>query len=135
MKFLLRIALIAAFAYLTGAHTSWPWWTMAIGAFLVGFVLGHKPRKIRIKGKVPVHRPLSFWSGFLAVFLLWAAVAWRADHLNEALLSQKMYQLLQLSFVPPELGNYALIAIAATIGGLVAGLASLSGNYLGEVVK
>jgi hypothetical protein len=84
-----------------------PWWTMALGAFAVAYGLGNTGYK-------------SFFTGFLAIGLLWFGMAYAIDAATQSILTQKINRLLPVK---------ALI-ITPIIGGLVGGLASLTGSLL-----
>lgn len=110
MKFLTAIVLTAILSFISGLFL--PWWGIAIVALAIAAMIHQKPWK-------------AFLSGFLGVFLLWAGLAWWIDMKNNSVLSQKVAALLPLG------GNsLAIIAVTGFIGGLVAGLAALSGSFL-----
>lgn len=110
MKFFITFILTALLSF------SWalffPWWIIAVAAFIVAAL-------------IPQSRFKAFICAFLALFLLWGGQAVLRDTKNEHLLSAKIAQIL------PFGGSYiALIFVAAFIGGLVAGLAALTGSFL-----
>ena len=110
MKFLVAILLTALLAFISGLFL--PWWCIAITSLLVA-VLVHQ------RGMT------AFFAGFLGVFLLWAGLAWWIDMKNNGVLSKKIAMVLPLG------GNsLLLILVTGLIGGLVAGMAALSGSYL-----
>lgn len=110
MKFLVATVLTALFAFISGLFL--PWWGIAIISFLVAILVHQKAGK-------------AFLAGFLGVFLLWAALAWWIDMKNNGLLSKKIASVLPLS------GNaILLILVTGFIGGLVAGMAAMSGSFL-----
>jgi len=84
-----------------------PWWTMAIGAFLVGFVFSNSGFK-------------SFLSGFIAIGLLWLGLALYVDNATHSILTEKISQLFPLN----------LFVLTTLIGGLVGGFASMTGALL-----
>ena len=110
MKFLVAIILTGLLAFISGLFL--PWWCMAITSLLVALLVHQKAGK-------------AFLSGLLGVFLLWAALAWWIDMKNNGVLSVKIASVLPL-------GGSRIVLILATglIGGLVAGLAAMSGSYL-----
>lgn len=110
MKFLLSVLLTAALAFLAGMFL--PWWSIALIAFLVALL-------------IPQHIGLGFLSGFIAIFLLWAALAWWADIKNQSLLSQKMATLFPLGG-----SSVLLILVTALVGALVGGFAAMAGSSL-----
>ncbi|TAD92324.1 MAG: hypothetical protein EAY75_02940 [Bacteroidetes bacterium] len=103
-------ALLAFVQYLYGDVI--PWWGVAVGAFLVALA-------------VPIRPGQSWLAGFLGVFLCWLVLAWQIDAANGQLLSAKIAAVLPLGGKP-----WALLLLTATIGGLAAAFAALSGSYL-----
>ena len=115
MKFLTAIVLTALLSFISGLFL--PWWGVAIVALAIAAMIHQKPGK-------------AFLSGFLGVFLLWAGLAWWIDMKNNGVLSTKIASILPLG------GNsLVLIAVTGLIGGLVAGLAALSGSFLRSTSK
>ncbi|MBS1680632.1 MAG: hypothetical protein JST48_02885 [Bacteroidetes bacterium] len=86
-----------------------PWWSMAIAAFLLGYFFNNK------KGQ-------SFFAGLLGVGILWFAMAYYIDTATDSILTEKMNKLLPLN-------TFLLTTI---IGGLVGGLATLSGSLFNK---
>lgn len=110
MKFLVAIILTALLAFISGLFL--PWWGMAITSLLVAVLVHQKGWK-------------AFLSGFLGVFLLWAGLAWWIDMKNNGILSHRIAAVLPLG------GNsMLLILVTGFVGGLVAGLAAMSGSFL-----
>jgi hypothetical protein len=87
-----------------------PWWIIAPAAFALALWKGTSSRQ-------------AFWSGFGAIVFLWAATALVIHLRNEGILTAKIAGLFALPF--PAL----MIVITALVGGLVGGLAALSGFY------
>ncbi len=115
MKFLTATFLTALLAFISGLFL--PWWGMAITSLLVAVLIHQKAGK-------------AFLTGLLGVFLLWAGLAWWIDMKNNGVLSTKIASILPLG------GNsLVLIAVTGLIGGLVAGLAALSGSFLRSTSK
>ncbi len=110
MKFVLSIILNAVLVYLGGLLL--PWWSLVPIIFLISAILNQ-------------NNIASFLSGFLAIFCLWAGMAWIIDQQNHQILSQRIANLL-----PLQGNSFLLILITGLIGGIVAGLASLSGSLL-----
>lgn len=110
MKFLISTLLIALLGFLSGLYL--PWWGVALGAFLVSALIPQRPG-------------LAFLSGFLALFLLWALLAWSMDAPNKSILSVKIAQILPLGG-----STILLILVTAFVGALVGGGAALTGSYL-----
>ena len=79
-------------------------------SFIVAMAVHQKPGK-------------AFLSGFMGLFILWGLLAILKDNPNEHILSTKVAKLLPLR------GSYILlIFITAFLGGLVSGLAAVSGS-------
>lgn len=94
------------------ASLFFPWWIIAVTSFLVAAAIR--------QGAIA-----SFLSGFLGLFILWAAQSFYLDAQNEHLLSKKVASILPLG------GAYiAVIILAALLGGLVAGMAALTASFL-----
>ena len=89
-----------------------PWWVIVPFAFALSLMIKQKSFS-------------AFLSAFISIFLLWSVYAYRLSSANDNILAAKIAKLLPLH------GNVvALILITGFIGGLVAGLASLSGRLL-----
>lgn len=110
MRFVLATLLIAVASFIAGLYL--PWWSIAIVAFLIAFL-------------VPQGIGRSFLSGFAGIFLLWGGLALWIDAANERILSQKIAQLFML-------GSHSilLILVTALVGALVGGFAAMSGASL-----
>jgi uncharacterized protein DUF7003 len=107
MLFLLILVLTVICSYFL------PWWFMAIIAFVIAGLIGKKPGK-------------TFLAGFGAVFVAWAILALLKTIPNDNRLADRVAQLFQLP-------NWiVLLIVTAFIGGLVGGMAALSGNIVKE---
>ena len=71
--------------------------------------------------------PHAFWSGFLAIFLLWAAMALFKTIPNENLLANRVGQMLGLPAL--QLNWLIVLLITALIGALAGGFSALAGLY------
>lgn len=112
MKFITATILTVLLAFIAGILSFSPWWGFAITSFLVAILVHQKGWK-------------AFLSGFLGLFLLWAGLAWWIDAQNNSLLSSKIAAILPLG------GNSVLlILVTGFVGGLVSGLAAITGSYL-----
>jgi hypothetical protein len=105
MKFLVQL-LITIFVCFVVQYFL-PWWTMAIGAFAVGYAC-------RNKGYV------SFFAGLLGTGMLWLGMAYYIDATTHSILTSKINRLLPVN----------AIVLTALVGGLVGGFASLTGALL-----
>ena len=106
MKFLVATILTAVLAFIAGLLSFSPWWGFAVTSLLVAVLVHQK-------------------AGFLGLQLLWAGLAWWVDMKNNGVLSEKIANVLPL-------GGNTIYLIMATgfVGGLVAGLAAMSGSFL-----
>lgn len=93
-----------------------PWWSIAIPGLFLGY-------RFNLKA-LP-----SFGWGFLALFLLWGAQALYIHLANDAILSSRIAEMLQLG------SPYLVVLITAVIGGLVSGLATLTGSLVKETPR
>ena len=110
MKLIVAIILTALLCFVGGLY--FPWWSIAIAAFLTALL-------------VPQFAGKAFLAGFLGVFILWAFLAWWIDMKNHGILSKKVAEIFPLG------GSSVLIILdTAIIGALVGGLAAMSGSYL-----
>lgn len=111
MKFIVAILLTALLCFAIGLFASLPWWSFAVGAFLVAVAIHQKGLK-------------AFLSAFLAVALLWGLLAGWYDLQNESILSSRIAAVLSIG------SPLAVLLVTAFIGGLVAGFAALTGSFL-----
>ena len=112
MKIITAILLTAFLAFVIGIYTTLPWWIFAFSSLIVSMAIHQKPSK-------------AFLSGFLGLFLLWAGMAFLKDMGNEHILSVKVAHILPLGG-----SSVLLIIVTGLVGGLVSGLAALTGSYL-----
>lgn len=110
MKFIVSILLTALLSFALCLFL--PWWFIAIAAFIVAVCIPQKGGR-------------AFLSGFLALFLLWGIMSFMLSNANDHLLAHKVSLLILKADNP-----YILILVTGLIGGLVAGLAALSGSFL-----
>lgn len=110
MKFIASIIVTALVSYAAGFF--FPWWSIAIVAFLVSALIPQKPF-------------IAFLSGFLALFLLWGGLALCMDIKNEHILAAKIAEILFKTS-----SGTLLILVTGLVGGLVAGLAALTGSFV-----
>jgi len=110
MKFSVSFLLTAVLSFIAGLY--FPWWSIAIAAFIVALLVNQKAG-------------MAFVSAFFAMLLLWSGLAWWINVNNENILSLKIAELLGI-------GNntFLLVLITGIIGGLVGGLAAMSGSFL-----
>jgi hypothetical protein len=107
MKFIIRIILIGVICYFTANLL--PWWSIAIVAATVSFLLPGNGFNVWL-------------SGFLGVGLLWMAMAWKVDTESASIMSQKILELFPIK----ELG--LLVITTGAIGGTVGAFSALTGS-------
>ena len=92
-----------------------PWWIIA----LVGFVGGYTIKQGYLK---------AFAAGFISIFLLWIVYAFMLSHGNNDILAAKVARLLPLQ------GQVSLLLlVTGIVGGLVSGLATLTGRLAAKI--
>jgi hypothetical protein len=112
MKLVTAIVLTAFLAYVAGIYSTLPWWSFAITSLIIAVAVHQRPWK-------------AFVAGFLGLFLLWAGMALLKDAANDHVLSTKVATILPMG------GSYlVLILVTGFVGGLVSGLAALTGSFL-----
>lgn len=109
-KLIVSIFLTALLSFVCGLF--FPWWTIALAAFVVSVLIPQRPL-------------LAFFSGFIAILLLWGAMAVVIDQLNQSILSAKIAAILPLGG-----SAYLLIFVTAFVGALVGGGAAITGSFL-----
>ena len=88
-----------------------PWWSIAIPGLILGYFFK--------KGS-----GVSFLWGFLGVFLLWAGQATYIHLANDGILSTRIANMLGVG------SPWLVILVTGVIGGLVSGMATLTGSLL-----
>lgn len=109
MLFILILILTLIAGFIT------PWWAAAIIAFVMALYAGKKPAQ-------------AFWSGFGAVFIVWVILALFKSVPNDHILASRVAILFHL----PHWS--LLLFVTALIGGLVGGMAALSGFLVRRLV-
>ncbi len=89
-----------------------PWWSIAIVAFIVAIVIQQTPG-------------MSFVTGFFALFFLWGGLSFWISNTNGHVLAHKLSILILKTDSP-----WLLMFVSALIGALVAGFAAMTGSYL-----
>ncbi len=113
MKFIISTLLTALLSFVLALYL--PWWSIAVGAFIVALAIHQVGWK-------------AFLSGFVALFLLWCVHAWLINSANEGILAAKVSQLILRADSP-----VLLVLITGLIGGLVAGFAALTGSLARKI--
>jgi len=112
MKFVIKIIFIAVISYLL--LDLLPWWGFTIVAFLANAIVYEKG--------VP-----SFFSGFIALFVLWLSLSWSMSSYGDHLMTQRIASLF--SFNDP----YLLLILIGFLGAILGGLSSLTGCYFRSI--
>ncbi len=86
------------------------WWIVVVAAGVAGFLFPNEGLK-------------SFFTGFLAISLLWLVQSWWISSSNEGLLIDKIAQVLKM-------GAGTIYFITFFVGGLLGGMGFLTGSYL-----
>ncbi|MGN6541133.1 MAG: hypothetical protein ACTHKY_10035 [Ginsengibacter sp.] len=110
MKFLTCTILIILFSFLVCLY--FPWWSIAIVAFIIPIL-------------IPQTHLASFISGFVALFLLWGIMSLWISTSNGNILAHRVSLLMFKADSP-----YLLVFVTALIGAVVAGFAALTGSFL-----
>lgn len=71
----------------------------------------------------------AWWSGFIGVFAWWGTISLIKDLNNNHILSNRIAELMHLP------AGSLMVIIAAVLGGLLGGLAMLSGRSLRKLVQ
>lgn len=93
-----------------------PWWSIAIPGLVFGYYFNQKAWP-------------SFGWGFLALFLLWGGHALYIHVANDGILTTRIAEMMQIS--APGL----VVIITGILGGLVSGLATLTGSLIKETPR
>jgi hypothetical protein len=109
MKFIVVVLLTALLGYAAPLYLTW--WSFAITSLIIAIFIHQKPFA-------------AFIATFGGLFLLWTAMALIIDNANNHLLSQKIATILPLGG-----SSFLLILVTAFIGGLISGLAGITGSF------
>lgn len=115
MKFIVSTLVTIFLAYALGLYL--PWWSVAVAGICCG--LG-----------IRQHAALSFLSSFLGVFLLWGLMSYLISINNDHILARRISVFILKSESP-----IGLIVITGFIGGMTAGLSSLTGNRFVNMLR
>ncbi|HET7118152.1 MAG TPA: hypothetical protein VFI29_16765 [Hanamia sp.] len=110
MKSVITTILIILFSFLSCLY--FPWWSIAIVAFIISALIPQKPLS-------------SFFNGFIALFLLWGFLSLWISIQNGHILAHRVSLLIFKTDSP-----FLLILATALIGALVAGFAALAASYI-----
>jgi hypothetical protein len=112
-KLIVSILLTALLSFVCGLFL--PWWGFALAAFVVALLIPQRPL-------------FAFFSGFIALLLLWGGLAVAIDLPNQSILSAKVAAILPLGG-----STYLLIFVTGFVGALVGGGAAITGSFLRPV--
>ena len=113
MKLIVAIILTSLLSFVFGLY--FPWWSIAVAAFITTLF-------------IPLRALTGFVAGFVGVFILWAMLAWWIDVKNQHILSRKVAEIFPLGG-----SSFLLILVTAFIGALVGGSAAMGGAFLRSV--
>ena len=106
-RYLLVLLLLIVPGYFASLYG--PWWSVAIIGCAIGFLLDMTPTR-------------SFFTGFLAIALLWGVMAFWINADNNGIMATRIGGLFG------GLSPILLILVTALIGGLAGGLGTLTGR-------
>ncbi|HEY9049377.1 MAG TPA: hypothetical protein VIN08_25925 [Ohtaekwangia sp.] len=112
MKFLIQVIAIFLLSYILEMFL--PWYSLALAAFAVGYLL---------KSRV------NFLAGFIAIGALWFFQAWMIDSRGASDLAGKV------ALIFPVKEKIWLMTITTFLGALVGGFAALTGALLRKPLK
>jgi len=116
-NFIISIVLIAIIAGIL--QSFFPWWVVAIAAFIIGYF-------------VKQNAFAAFAAGFISVFIVWVVYAYMLSSANEHLLVGKVAELMK----DLTKGSVTtLFIMTGVVGGLVAGFAALTGRLAAQLSK
>jgi hypothetical protein len=110
MKFFTTLLLIALLSFASCIY--FPWWTIALVAFIVTAVMNLVSWQ-------------SFLAAFIAVFVLWGVIAYTISAGNGHILAHRVAPLIIKTDSP-----FLLAVLSAFIGGIIAGLGALAGSFV-----
>lgn len=115
MKFLVTTILIMLLSFC--ACLFFPWWSIAIVAFLVSALVPQQPFP-------------AFFSGFIALLILWGALSLYISINNGHILAHRVSILILKNDQP-----LLLILLTAVTGALIGGFASLTASFIRPQLK
>lgn len=110
MKAFIVFLIIGILSYIVGIF--YPWWSIAVVAFVVTLIVPQKPF-------------IAFLTAFLAVFVFWFSMAFFIDLSNDHIMGNRIAVLFL--HTPSSI---IMAVISGVIGGLVAGLAAMTASFL-----
>lgn len=113
MKFINTLFLMALLSFSLCIFL--PWWSIAIACFLVALC-------------IPQKNWVSFIAGFISLFLLWYGLSFWMSFQNGHILANRMSKLIL-----QQENSFLLVMITALIGGVIGGMAALSGSLIRKI--
>lgn len=115
MKFLSSTILTAVLSF--AACLYFPWWAIAVVAFVVALIIIQSPLK-------------AYLAAFTGVFALWFLLSFLLSNANGHSLAHRI-SMMVLKMDNP----FLLMAVTAVLGGVVAGFAAAAGSWLRKESK
>ena len=112
MRILISVIITAVTIYFV--QLLFPWWVIAVVGFFSGLILAGKGSQ-------------AFLTGFISAFLVWIIMITLIEIKTGYILGGKLATIFQLP------SGWILGIVAAFLGGLVTGLASLTGYFLKNI--
>lgn len=110
MKAFIIFLVIGILSYVAGLF--YPWWSLAVIAFLITLVVPQRPFP-------------AFLTAFLSIFVLWFSMAFFIDLSNDHIMGNRIAELFL--HAPSSI---LIAVISGVIGGIVAGLAAVCASFL-----
>lgn len=110
MRFFAALVTTILLSFISGLFL--PWWGIAIASFIAAICVYQRAG-------------FAFLSAFFGLLLLWCGLAFWIDTANESILSARIGELLGIGS-----NSFLLILITGAVGGLVGGMAAMSGSFL-----
>ncbi len=115
MKFVVSILLMGALS--AAACLFFPWWSIAVVCFVVAVC-------------IPQPHWVSFCTGFLSLFIVWAGLSYWISDQNNHILAHRVSILILKKDSP-----LGLILLTGFIGGIVGGLSALTGRTMRTAIR
>lgn len=110
MKTIIAFLLTGILSYIAGIN--YPWWSLAVVAFVIALIIRQKP-------------VIAFFTAFISLFILWFSLAFFKDMANDHILGNRMSELFLQEKTP-----VLMAVITGLVGAIVAGFAALSASFL-----
>ena len=110
MRFIIALILIIILSFCACLY--FPWWSIAIIAFIIAAI-------------IPLRPYAAFLAGFFGLLLLWGGLSWWISAGNNHILAHRVSLLILKNDNP-----FLLVFLTAIIGAIIGGFAALAGSYL-----